>query len=73
MLRSAVLLFDRRTGDDRASKRRNGGRHSPAAGFNQFDFVNFGQPVLMVNNRNFGRIPAAGDSRILQFAVRYRF
>jgi len=33
MLGSAVLLFNRRTGDDRANKRRNGGRHSPAAGF----------------------------------------
>jgi hypothetical protein len=41
--------------------------------FNLFNSVNFGQPVVLLNNRNFGRIQAAGDPRILQFALRYAF
>ena len=41
--------------------------------FNLFNSVNFGQPVLLLNNRNFGRIQAAGDPRVLQFALRYAF
>jgi hypothetical protein len=41
--------------------------------FNLFNSVNFGQPVLLLNNRNFGRIQTAGDPRIMQFALRYAF
>ena|SRR6266498_95044 len=41
--------------------------------FNLFNSVNFGQPVLLLNNRNFGRIQTAGDPRIVQFALRYAF
>jgi len=41
--------------------------------FNLFNSVNFGQPVVLLNNRNFGRIQSAGDPRILQFALRYAF
>src|SRR5262249_45035564 len=41
--------------------------------FNLFNSVNFGQPVSLLNNRNFGKIQSAGDPRILQFAWRYAF
>ena len=41
--------------------------------FDLFNSVNFGQPVALLNNRNFGRIQAAGDPRIVQFALRYAF
>jgi len=41
--------------------------------FNLFNSVNFGQPVVMLNNRNFGRIQSAGDPRIVQLALRYAF
>lgn len=41
--------------------------------FNLWNQVNFGQPEPRLNNRNFGRIQAAGDPRIVQFALRYLF
>ena len=41
--------------------------------FNLFNSVNFGQPVLLLNNRNIGRIQTAGEPRIVQFALRYAF
>ena len=41
--------------------------------FNLFNSVNFGQPVLTLNNRNLGRIQSAGDPRIVQLALRYAF
>ena len=41
--------------------------------FNLWNSVNFGSPVLLLNNRNFGRIQTAGDPRIVQFALRYAF
>ena len=41
--------------------------------FNTLNQVNFGQPIPQLNNRNFGRIQAAGDPRIVQFALRYMF
>jgi hypothetical protein len=41
--------------------------------FNLWNSVNFGSPVLLLNNRNFGRIQTAGDPRIVQLALRYAF
>jgi hypothetical protein len=41
--------------------------------FNIFNSVIFGNPVSLLNNRNFGRIQAAGDPRIIQLALRYAF
>jgi hypothetical protein len=41
--------------------------------FNTLNQVNFGQPIPQLNNRNFGRIQASGDPRIVQFALRYMF
>jgi len=41
--------------------------------FNAWNKVNLGQPVPQLNNRNLGRIQAAGEPRILQFALRYLF
>jgi len=41
--------------------------------FNAFNWVNLGNPVTALNNANFGRILAAGDPRIMQFALRVSF
>lgn len=41
--------------------------------FNLFNSVRFGQPVALLNNRNFGRIQSAGEPRIIQLAMRYTF
>ena len=37
------------------------------------DRANFGQPVSNLNSTTFGQIQTAGDPRIVQFALRYRF
>ena len=41
--------------------------------FNFFNRVNLGDPVLDVNNGNFGKIFSAGDPRILQFGLKFQF
>ena len=39
--------------------------------FNVFNGVRLGSPVVLLNDRNFGRIQSAGDPRIVQLALRY--
>ena len=41
--------------------------------FNAWNAVRLGSPVLLLNDRNFGRIQSAGDPRIVQLALRYSF
>jgi hypothetical protein len=41
--------------------------------FNSLNRANFGQPVANLNSTTFGQIQTAGDPRIVQFALRYRF
>lgn len=41
--------------------------------FNAFNDVNFGQPVGTFTSGTFGRILTAGNSRVVQFALRYQF
>jgi hypothetical protein len=41
--------------------------------FNAWNAVRLGSPVLLLNDRNFGRIQGAGDPRIVQLALRYAF
>ena len=42
--------------------------------FNLLNRVNFGNPGLAVGNAGtFGKITTAGDPRVIQFALRYRF
>ena len=44
-----------------------------AEAFNFPNHVNPNNPVLAINNQNFGKILSAGDPRILQFALKYLF
>jgi hypothetical protein len=41
--------------------------------FNAFNKVNFGNPAATYPNSDFGTISSAGDPRILQTAIRFRF
>lgn len=41
--------------------------------FNLFNRPNFGAPVAAQNSVNFGRILSAGDPRVIQIALKYRF
>ena len=41
--------------------------------FNSLNHVNFATPVASFQNARFGQITSAGDPRILQFAMKYRF
>ncbi len=41
--------------------------------FNAFNTVNFGNPASTFPNSNFGTISSAGDPRVIQMAVRFRF
>lgn len=41
--------------------------------FNAFNTVNFGNPASTFGSSNFGSITSAGDARIVQAAIRYRF
>ena len=41
--------------------------------FNAFNTVNFGNPAATFPNSNFGTISSAGDPRIIQTAIRFRF
>jgi hypothetical protein len=41
--------------------------------FNLFNTVNFNNPNTGVGATNFGAITGAGDPRVIQLAVRYRF
>jgi len=41
--------------------------------FNTLNRANFGQPDGNLNNKTFGQISTAGEPRIVQFALRYRF
>jgi len=41
--------------------------------FNFTNRVNLGDPVMDVNNANFGKIFTAGDPRILQFGLKFEF
>ena len=40
---------------------------------NAFNTVNFGNPASTFPNSNFGTISSAGDPRIIQTAIRFRF
>jgi hypothetical protein len=44
-----------------------------AEAFNLPNHVNFAAPVNSINNASFGKIQAAGDPRLLQFALKYVF
>lgn len=44
-----------------------------AEAFNVLNHSNFGAPNVTFNTANFGRILSAGDSRIIQLALKYRF
>ena len=42
--------------------------------FNLFNTFNWGNPIVLLNSGNFGRIQTmAGDPRIIQFGVKYGF
>jgi hypothetical protein len=41
--------------------------------FNAFNNVNFSGPSASLSSSSFGRITAAGDPRILQFALKVLF
>lgn len=41
--------------------------------FNLFNTVNFNNPATTVGSTNFGQITSAGNPRVMQLAVRYRF
>lgn len=41
--------------------------------FNALNRVNFGNPNSTQNSVNFGRITSAGDPRVIQFGLKYRF
>jgi hypothetical protein len=41
--------------------------------FNATNYVNFSNPVSVMNVTNFGTILSAGNPRILQFAGKYVF
>ena len=41
--------------------------------FNAFNWFRWGNPVVNLNNANFGRIQTASDPRIMQFALKYQF
>jgi hypothetical protein len=41
--------------------------------FNAFNRVNFGGPAAPYPNSDFGTISSAGDPRIIQTAIRFRF
>ena len=41
--------------------------------FNAFNTVNFGNPSATYPNSDFGTISSAGDPRVIQTAVRFRF
>jgi hypothetical protein len=41
--------------------------------FNLLNRPNFGSPTATQNSVNFGRILSAGDPRVIQFALKYRF
>jgi hypothetical protein len=41
--------------------------------FDAFNHPRFGNPVIFVDNQNFGRITSAGDARQIQFGLRYEF
>ena len=44
-----------------------------AEAFNLPNHVNPSPPITAINNANFGKILAAGDPRLLQFALKYVF
>jgi hypothetical protein len=44
-----------------------------AEAFNVPNHLNPGNPTVILNNSNFGRIQSAGDPRIMQFALKYVF
>ena len=44
-----------------------------AEAFNAINHVNLNNPTTALNSSNFGKITAAGDPRILQFAMKLRF
>jgi hypothetical protein len=44
-----------------------------AEAFNLPNHVNPNPPITAINNQNFGKILAAGDPRLLQFALKYVF
>jgi hypothetical protein len=44
-----------------------------ADAFNSFNTVNFGNPGTSFGSSTFGVISTAGNPRIMQLAVRYRF
>ncbi len=41
--------------------------------FNVINRVNYGTPIVSLNNSNFGRITTTGDPRIMQFALKFEF
>ena len=41
--------------------------------FNAFNTVNFGNPAATFGSSSFGQITSAGDPRVVQVAIRYRF
>ncbi len=41
--------------------------------FNAFNTVNFGNPAATYPNSDFGTISTAGDPRVIQTAIRFRF
>jgi len=41
--------------------------------FNAFNRVNFGNPAATYPNSDFGTISSAGDPRVIQTAIRFRF
>ena len=44
-----------------------------AEAFNLPNHLNPNNPVLALNNQNFGKILSANDRRIMQFALKYLF
>ena len=41
--------------------------------FNAFNKVNFGNPAATYPNSDFGTISSAGDPRVIETAIRFRF